>query len=96
MSKLTRAARLRSCSLRLPGCQNARETVILAHAPSVESGRGYKSPDWWSAFACSHCHDIVDGRRPAPCGNDVILERWFKGVFETQFTFFNEGLLREE
>jgi hypothetical protein len=60
----------------------------------VDKGLGFKSPDIWAAYACSRCHDIVDGRvtdhgiPPA-----VILDRWFKGVYETQKILIDEGLI---
>ena len=94
MSRITQSARMRSCSLRLPDCRNNPETVIFAHAPSTESGRGFKSPDWWGAYACAHCHDIVDGRKSqAMCPDWLIQERWLGAIFETQLILHQEGLL---
>ena len=92
MSKLTRAARLRSCSVRLPGCKNATETVVFAHAPSIDKGLGIKSPDWWGAFACSHCHQILDGQARGMI-NELAL--WLPAIYETQKIFFDEGYLLE-
>ena len=81
---------MRSCSVRLSGCTNARETVVFAHAPSVSKGLGLKSPDWWGAFACSHCHDILDGRS----GNLVTSQNaWMAAIHETQKILFDEGYL---
>jgi hypothetical protein len=95
MSRSTRHAKLRSCSLRLPDCRNENETTVFAHAPSVESGRGYKSPDWWGAFACAHCHDIADGRKHHPLVDDQTLaERWLQGIFETQYALHAAGILK--
>jgi len=51
---------------------------------------GFKSPDWWGAFACNHCHDILDGRAGS------LMETapaWNKAIFETQKQLFDEGLL---
>lgn len=86
---------MRSCSVRLRGCTNARETVVFAHAPSVDKGLGKKSPDWWGAFACSHCHDILDGRKPHSEEGFLVLNKavWLDAIFETQKQFFDDGLL---
>lgn len=90
MSRITRSAKLRSCSVRLQGCTNDRGSVVFAHAPSVSKGMGFKSPDWWGAFACHFCHDILDGRAGS------LMETapaWNKAIFETQKQLFDEGLL---
>ena len=93
-SKIRRAAQGQVCSLRLPGCNGNPETTVFAHAPSLDNGMGLKAaPDWWGAFACSHCHDVVDGRVPNAETRALILERWLAGVFETQKKLFAMGLL---
>ena len=84
---------MRSCAVRLQGCQ--LKGTCLAHAPSVESGRGYKSPDWWAAYACAHCHDVLDGRKPSGMTREEKAEAWFSAVFETQFILHEEGYLKE-
>ena len=94
MGKITRAARMRSCSLRLPSCRNEIETVVFAHAPSIDKGMGIKSPDWWGAFACHHCHTIADGsKRFDPEYVNVFESRWLAGIYETQKALIEEGLM---
>lgn len=46
--------------MRLPGCQNNTETVVLAHRNGA--GVGMKADDHDAADMCQHCHDIYDGR----------------------------------
>lgn len=61
--KITKHARGQECQIRLyPYCNGNPETTVFCHAWCVDKGVGIKSPDWWGAFGCSTCHDIVDGR----------------------------------
>ncbi|WP_407330577.1 DUF1364 domain-containing protein [Enterovibrio sp. 27052020O] len=61
--KLTDAARGQTCTLQIVGvCNQNPETVVFAHFPSETHGMAYKSDDFWGGDACSHCHDVMDGR----------------------------------
>lgn len=92
--KIRNAARGQSCTLRLPGCNGDPDTTIFAHAPSIDNGMGIKTaPDWWGAFACSHCHDVVDSRVTTSAQRILIMERWFAGVYETQKRLIGMGLI---
>ena len=94
MGKITRFARMQSCTLRLPNCRNERETVVFAHAPSIDKGMGIKSPDWWGAFTCYHCHTIADGSKRFDAEYVNIFEsRWLAGIYETQKALIEEGLM---
>lgn len=92
-SKATKAARGQTCQVRAPGiCNWNPETVVFAHAP-IGAGMGQKSnldsegKAPWGAFACSACHDALDGRTQ-------ILERadkaglWLDAIKRTQTIFF--------
>lgn len=49
--------------VRAPFCNFNPETTVLAHYRMAGvSGMGMKSPDLCGAWACSACHDYVDGR----------------------------------
>lgn len=58
--KLRASAKGQRCTLQTPYCNHNPETVVLAHLPSDVAGRGTKSDDWNSAFACSDCHSAFD------------------------------------
>ena len=46
---------------------------------------GIKSPDWWGAYACSNCHDFLDGRAFSKFVDSTNKERyWLAGIYETQ------------
>ena len=96
MGKLTRHARMQPCTLRLPCCNGDPETTVACHAPSISKGTGIKSPNWWISFACSSCHDEVDGRSDHHYPHDLISEAWLRGIHETQRILFRDGLLRTE
>jgi len=60
---LRQAARGQKCTFAIAGvCNNDNSTTVLAHLPDESGGMGKKSDDISGAFACSACHDVIDGR----------------------------------
>lgn len=86
---------MQSCTLRLPDCRNETEATVFAHAPSIDNGMGIKAAkDFWGAFACSHCHDVADGRKPNNFTPQWLIEqRWLRGIYETQKVLIEKGLI---
>lgn len=63
MADLRKAARGRPCLVRLPCCNHDPDTTVLAHIRrSGIAGMGQKPPDVCGVWACSACHDAIDGR----------------------------------
>ena len=95
-SKLTKSARGQNCTVRLyPHCNNNPETTVLAHAPSVDKGVSIKSPDWWGAYCCSACHDIIDGRRQVHnISREEIYRCHMRGVYLTNKLMRELGLVK--
>ena len=62
--KLRDSARGEECTLRIhPYCNGNPETVVLCHInKGGVGGMGMKPPDLCGVFACSGCHDAIDGR----------------------------------
>lgn len=90
IKKLRESARGRDCTLRLAGiCNFDSETVVLAHLPCGMKGTGMKSPDNIAAFACSNCHDAIDGRSR----NDVDGLDLIRALAETQAYWIEHGLM---
>lgn len=59
MSKVTQSARNQPCTLRIPGvCNWNIETTVFAH---TGSGTAKRRTDK-GCYACSDCHDAIDGR----------------------------------
>lgn len=65
MTPARRAAKGQPCTLRLPGCYPGpeNEQVQLCHLRMFDGGgTGMKPHDSEAVFACTHCHDLIDGR----------------------------------
>ena len=59
-SKIRLSAKGEQCLVRVPGvCNGDPATVVLAHLNG--GGVGTKNPDWQGAYACSSCHEFLDG-----------------------------------
>lgn len=94
-SKLTRAAKGRECQVRIPGvCNGNPETTVLAHYRlSGTCGIGTKPNDLQDAWACSACHDVIDGRSGA-VSRDEARQLHAEGVMRTQDLLVREGLVK--
>lgn len=82
--------------VRLPGiCNFNSETVVLAHIRVVGvSGMGMKSPDLVGAWACSACHDELDGRtHKSGMNRDELRLAHFEGMARTIAQLDKEGLV---
>lgn len=99
------AAKGQNCTMRLPGCQNDIETVVLAHRNGA--GMGTKSDDYDAADMCQHCHDIYDGRKKMiaddsfftamalNCGSISLEDDFFEEAkFETIANRLERGILK--
>lgn len=64
MTSLRKLAEGMPCMIRIPGaCNYDPATTVLAHYRMAGiCGVGQKPPDECGAWACSACHDFVDGR----------------------------------
>lgn len=92
-SKYTKSARGQQCQVRLPGvCNSDPATVVLAHLNG--GGGGMKHIDIHGAYACSDCHDAVDGRVKSDIPRDDLVRWHMEGVFRTQVIMVREGILK--
>jgi hypothetical protein len=56
-------AKGQNCQIHLPGCNYNPETVVGAHIRRANiAGMGQKPCDLAMLYACSNCHDVIDGR----------------------------------
>jgi hypothetical protein len=97
MSKLTESARGETCTVRLPSvCNHNPETVVLAHISGVRFGHGMgkKTSDIHGAYACSACHDVLDGRTYTNISKDFRKMAHLEGVIETQMRMIEKGLIK--
>lgn len=93
--RLRASARGRECTLKIVGiCNYNPETTVLAHLPHHTSGTGKKATDLSCAYACSACHDVIDGRRSTAeyqLNKDFYLRR---AQVDTLEIMHNEGLIK--
>lgn len=91
-TKITKAARGRDCTVRLPGCPNDTETTVLAHYRLAGTcGMGIKPNNLQAAHCCAWCHDRIDGRAKYDMPRDELRLYHAEGVFRTLDILIAEG-----
>ena len=87
MTKLRKAARGMPCMVRIPGiCNGNPETTVLAHYRLAGyCGTGIKpDDDVFGAWACSNCHDLIDGRMRCAMTHAELRLAHAEGILRTQ------------
>ena len=94
MSKYTKSARGQECQVRIPGvCNFNTETTVFAHLNG--GGMGMKHLDIHGAYACSNCHDALDGRDRKHGLSWLEREQlFFSAMVRTQQIMVKEGVLK--
>ena len=96
MSKITKAAEGRPCTMRLPGhCNGNPQTSVWAHINSIRwgAGRGKKSPDLCGLICCSDCHSILDRRVKTTLDRDFVKMAAYEGHLESLMILWEEGII---
>lgn len=93
-SKIRLSANGEQCLVRVPGvCNGNSDTVVLAHLNGA--GVGLKNPDWQAAYACSACHDFLDG---GYADSGIWREQrdllHLQGVIRTQERLIDKGFIK--
>ena len=87
------AARGESCKLRLPGCRNETETVVLCHRNGA--GMGRKNSDFDAVDGCAHCHALLDRQKfDYNVSREMIEEAFERGRVETMINRIVRGVLK--
>jgi len=94
--KLRDSARGEDCTLQMYSyCNGDPEKVALCHVSTpVSSGMGLKAPDWYAVYACSNCHDVIDGRVHSEFGPGDIREFILDALFRTWERMIEKGLIK--
>ncbi|PKR56383.1 nuclease domain-containing protein [Thalassospira lohafexi] len=88
--KIRNSARGKPCALRLQCCNGNNETTVLAHIRKFGwAGIAQKPHDLLALYACSSCHDVMDGRAKGECEDADIL----RAHGETLMSMVREGLV---
>lgn len=71
--------------VRIPGvCNHDPSTTVLAHLRRAGAGgTGLKPPDFLGVWACSCCHDVIDGRVAAEVGEGELDGMVLDGLIRT-------------
>jgi len=93
-SKIRLSAKDEQCLVRVPGvCNGNSATVVLAHLNGA--GVGMKNPDWQAAYACSACHEFLDG---GYADSGIWREQrdllHLQGVIRTQERLIDKGFIQ--
>ncbi len=91
MSKIRKSARGEDCTLILGNCSGS-ETVVLCHI-GKNRGMSIKCSDHFAVYACSNCHDVIDGRAPALYGSKMVDSAKLTALERTQQKLIDKGLL---
>ncbi|WP_043530442.1 nuclease domain-containing protein [Litchfieldella xinjiangensis] len=72
------AARAERCTLEILGvCSHREETTVLAHLPDESHGISRKSDDISAVFACSNCHNVIDGDSRGWPADEYRQREWY-------------------
>lgn len=96
MTDLRKAAQGNPCMVRSTLCNFDPHTTVLAHYRSIGiSGLGIKAPDLIGAWACSSCHDLIDGRcHVANLTKDDVRLLHLQGVVRTQAELIRREMVK--
>jgi hypothetical protein len=89
-NKITKSARGEDCTLLLGNC-SSNETVVLCHI-GKNRGMACKCGDHFAVYACSNCHDIIDGRKLFSFGAGELAEIKLIALERTQQKLIDKGL----
>lgn len=87
-------ARGQDCTVRIPGvCNGNPETTVAAHSNKTRHGKGmgFKARDYYVCWACSACHDVIDGRAMSHLSPQEVDEFWQRGFERTLDWAFDNG-----
>ena len=89
---IRKSARGETCTLRLDCCNGDPDTTVFAHLQFFNwSGMGMKGDDMLGVYACSACHDSLDGRTTTDhWGFDDVL----RALGETLLRLKSKGLIK--
>ncbi len=94
LKKIRGSARGQECTVNAPMCNYRPETVVGAHyGEPGEKGTALKPNDTSLVYACSDCHDFLDGRVAYPQYDDEREWYWFRAMRRTWAKLIENGVL---
>lgn len=94
MTKIRMSAKGQCCTVQVPGvCNGNPETVVLAHRNGA--GMACKADDTDAAYACSGCHEWLDGGYVRHGATRFERDMYHgQAIFRTQQILIERGLMR--
>ena len=96
MSKITKFAEGKECTMRVPGvCNGNPETSVWGHLNSTRwgAGKGIKSNDLCGLIVCSSCHDLLDRRVKTNHDRQQVMYWAFEGHMESLTMLVKAGII---
>ena len=96
MSKITKSARGKECTIRIPDvcCWNPETTVFAHYRMATLNGVSMKPDDIFGAYACFECHNALDRRSHTDLDGDYLRLLHLEGVLRTQAQLKAAGLIK--
>lgn len=99
LKKIRDSARGQACTVQSPWCNGNPETTVFAHyGEPGEKGMGLKPDDTSGAYACSACHDRLDGRAEWQSASQKAWREkeffWFRAMRRTWALLVENGVLK--
>lgn len=92
---LRKYAQGKPCMIGSIYCTCNPEETVLAHWRDSTTGMGKKECDLLGAWACSKCHDLVDGRLYDPnISHNERMELHIEGMIRTQQQLVRDGIIK--
>lgn len=94
--KILNAAKGEDCTINSPVCNYNPETTVGAHPNESWAGKGgSQKADDIPVFACSDCHDWLDGRTHIEgLAEEDKWWYWFRGLYRTIRRLLDLGVLK--
>lgn len=94
IKKLRDYARGKRCMVNLECCNHNPETTVLAHVyPKGTKGMGMKGLDIIATWACSSCHDVLDGRAKSEYSHEDLQRIGFESALKTIEALYDDEML---
>ncbi len=94
IKKLRDNAKDKPCMVNLDCCNGNSATTVLAHIyPKGTNGMGMKGLDLIATWACSSCHDVLDGRVKSNYSREELLSIGFESALKTIEELYHDGMI---
>jgi len=95
MGRIRKTAKGQRCQVRLLDCKGGEGVVFAHYRLAGYSGTGTKPPDVpFGAFACGHCHDLIDGRVKSDHDQKILRLAHAEGCLRTQHWLLENGYIQ--